>query len=150
MRKSNASFFGLSQNFFGKIWLQNHKCETKSFFIGTVTVDTSFFGRTYLPTRELKFAFEGDIFTKTKRPEQYKEYIDTDLFREIGEFGVGIAVFDDMSDYNRRAIDPFFRGTFHKKLDVYYVSKSYFDSPGRFIKNNSNIICLYKQTFKNF
>ena len=51
-----------------------------------------------------------------------------------------------MLDHKQKEIEPFFTRGRHKDLDVYYLSQSYFDLPIRSIRNNSNIIILFKQT----
>ena len=51
-----------------------------------------------------------------------------------------------MLDHNQKEIESFFTRGRHKNLGVYYLSQSYFDLPLRTIRNNSNIILLFKQT----
>ena len=52
-------------------------------------------------------------------------------------------------DSNQKLIDPFFTRGRHSDIDVYYLSQSYFDLPKRTIRNNSNIVILFKQTLKD-
>ena len=58
-----------------------------------------------------------------------------------------VIVFDDMLDSNQKLIDPFFTRGRHENIDVYYLSQRYFELP-IIIRDNSNIIILFKQTAK--
>ena len=58
-------------------------------------------------------------------------------------------VFDDISESNQKLIDPFFTGARHNLCDVYYLSQSYFEVPKQTIRNNSNIIIVFRQTLKD-
>ena len=51
-----------------------------------------------------------------------------------------------MLDHKQKEIEPFFTRGRHKDIDVYYLSQSYFVLPLQTIRNNSNIIILFKQT----
>ena len=50
---------------------------------------------------------------------------------------------------NSSQIDEFFTRGRHEKLDVYYISQSYFGFPRQSIRNNSDIIILFKQTLRD-
>ena len=52
-----------------------------------------------------------------------------------------------MLDHNQREIHPFFTRGRHENIDVYYLSQRYFELP-LIIRDNSNIIILFKQTAK--
>ena len=69
--------------------------------------------------------------------------------KSISDFEDCIIVFDDMFDSNQKLIDPFFTRGRHRNCDVYYLSQSYFDLPKRSIRNNSNVLILFKQTLKD-
>ena len=48
---------------------------------------------------------------------------------------------------NSSQIDDFFRRGRHEHVHVYYTSQSYFGLPRQSIRNNSDRIILFKQTF---
>ena len=66
------------------------------------------------------------------------------------EYENAIIVFDDtLGSSNSRYIDQFFiRGRLNN-LDVYCLSRSYFDLPKRNIQSNSNKIFLFIQILKD-
>ena len=97
-----------------------------------------------------------DIYIITKSPpEQYsnskikiKEICDE--IKPLFEYENGITVFDDiLGSSNSKFIDQFFISGRHNKLDIYYLSQSFFDLPKRTIRNISNKIILFNQTVKD-
>ena len=69
--------------------------------------------------------------TKIKIKEKSVEII------PLNEYENAIIVFDDiLGSSNSRYIDQFFIRGIHKNLDIYYLSKSYFDLPIRTIRSN--------------
>ena len=52
-----------------------------------------------------------------------------------------------MLDSNQKELCPFFTRGRHENIDVYYLSQRYFELP-LIIRDNSNIIILFKQTAK--
>ena len=46
-------------------------------------------------------------------------------------------------------IDLFFTRGRHNNIDIYYIAQSYFRLPKNTIRNNSNIIFLFKQTLRD-
>ena len=50
---------------------------------------------------------------------------------------------------NSSQIDEFFTRGRHENFDVYYISQSYFGFPRQSIRNNSDIIILFKQTLRD-
>ena len=65
----------------------------------------------------------------------------------IDDYKDCVVIFDDMLDYNQKEIHPFFTRGRHENIDVYYLSQRYFELP-LIIRDNSNIIILFKQTAK--
>ena len=133
----------------------------------TLIVGPSFCGKTHLLINLLKLKKidhpNKEIIIITRSPEQYSEIknkkdsdLDLDITIEddfesksIDDFNDCIIVFDDMLDSNQKLIDPFFTRGRHRGCDVYYLAQSYFDLPKRTIRNNSNIVILFKQTLKD-
>ena len=122
----------------------------------TLLVGPSFSGKTHLMLKILSRMLDRDIYIITKSPpEQYinskikiKEI--SDEIKPLNEYENGIIVFDDiLGSTNSRFIDQFFNRGRHNKLDIFYLSKSYFDLPKRTIRNNSNRIILFNQTLKD-
>ena len=94
------------------------------------------------------------IRTITRSPEQYKglQLEDVLVKQNVGyleKYRGSCVVFDDMLESNQKLIDPFFTRGRHKLCDVYYLSQRYFDLPKHTIRNNSNIIILFRQTLKD-
>ena len=99
---------------------------------------------------------DRDIYIITKStPEQYTnskiKFIEiSDEIKPLNEYENGIIVFEDvLGSSNSRFIDQFFIRGQHNNLDIYYLSKSYFDLPKRTIRNNSNKFILFNQTLKD-
>ena len=126
----------------------------------TLIVGPSFCGKTLLLLNKIQlirlYDKEKQIHIITRSPGQYENIqledvsVDEDLEdRTIQDFQNCCVVFDDMLDSNQKLIDPFFTRGRHNDLDVYYLSQSYFDLPKRTIRNNSNIIILFRQTLKD-
>ena len=122
----------------------------------TLLVGPSFSGKTYLMLKILSRIPDRDIYIITKSPpEQYinskiKIKEKSDEIKPLNEYENGIIVFDDiLGSSNCRFIDQFFIRGRHNNLDIYYLSKSYFDLPKRTIRNNSNKIFLFSQTLKD-
>ena len=99
---------------------------------------------------------DRDIYIINKSPpEQYskakikiKEI--NDEIKPLNEYENGIIDFDDiLGSTNSRFMNQFFIRGRHNKLDIYYLSQSYFDLPKRTIRNNSNKIILFNQTLKD-
>ena len=122
----------------------------------TFLVGPSFLGKTYLMLKTLSRIPNRDIYIITKSPpEQYtnskikiKEI--SDEIKPLNEYENGIIVSDDiLGSSNSRFIDQFFIRGRHNNLDIYYISQSYFDSPKRTMRNNSNKNILFNQTLKD-
>ena len=52
-----------------------------------------------------------------------------------------------MLEQSMKDVSPFFTRGRHENIDVYYLSQRYFELP-LIIRDNSNIIILFKQTAK--
>ena len=126
----------------------------------TLIVGPSFCGKTHLLLNKLQLIRldnpEQKICIITRSPEQYNkiEIEDVSVEEDLGDKSIQdfqncCVVFDDMLDSNQKLIDPFFTRGRHNDLDVYYLSQSYFDLPKRTIRNNTNIIILFRQTLKD-
>ena len=50
---------------------------------------------------------------------------------------------------NKSQIDEFFTRGRHVDLNVYYISQSYFALPRQSIRNNSDRLIMFKQTFRD-
>ena len=63
---------------------------------------------------------------------------------------INLVVFDDMlGAQNSSQISDFYTRGRHDDLEVYYISQSYFSLPRQTIRNNSDIIILFKQTLRD-
>ena len=120
----------------------------------TLLVGPSFSGKTYLMLKTLSRIPDRDIHIITKSPpEQYtnskikiKEI--SDELKPLIEYENGLIVFDDiLGSSNSRFLDKFFVRGRHNILDFFYLLHSYFDLPKSTIRNNSNEILLFIQTY---
>ena len=91
------------------------------------------------PDREIKM--------KTRSPNQYPQYETSQEKSVVDDYKNCTVVFDDMLDHNQTEIHPFFTRGRHENINVYYLSQKYFELP-LIIRDNSNIIILFKQTAK--
>ena len=121
----------------------------------TLLFGRSFSGETYLMLIILSRKPDRDIYIITKSPPE--EYTNSkikikeisDEIKPLNEYENGILVFDDiLGSSNSRFVEQFFIRGRHNNSDIYYLSQSYFDLLKRAIRNNSNKIILFNQTFK--
>ena len=83
----------------------------------------------------------------TRSPNQKTNHKTRNEIEAIDKYKGSVVVFDDMiGARNCSPIDEFFTRGRHDCLAVYYVSQSYFGLPRQGIRNNSDIILLFKQT----
>ena len=98
---------------------------------------------------------DRDFYIITKSPpEQYsnsKIKIKEKRWKKpLNEYENALIVFDDTLDSsNSKYIDQFFIRGRHNNLDFYHPSQPYFDLPKRTIRNTSNKIILFIQTWKD-
>ena len=125
----------------------------------TLLVGPSFVARpiTHLLLNKLKLKRSDNPRRKirivTRSPEQNEnlEVEDFSVEEEVQDFETStIHVFSLMICWTQSEISGsiFTRGT-HALCDVYYLTQSYFDLPERTIRNISNIIILFQQTWKD-
>ena len=105
-------------------------------------------GKTFYMLKVLeKIGNKRPIQIITRSPNQYPDYKTTTEIKPINKYKRSVVIFDDMlRDRNSSQIDEFFTRGRHEDLDVYYISESYFALPRQSIRNNSDIIILFKQT----
>ena len=86
----------------------------------------------------------------TRSPNQYPNYKTSTDIKPINKYKGSVVIFDDMlGAKNSSQIDEFFTRGRHEDLDVYYISQSYFALPRQSIRNNSDILILFKQTLRD-
>ena len=119
-----------------------------------IFVGTSFWGKFYLMSRIVSRIPNRDFYIMTKSPsEQYTNSKNKIKKIEEGkktlkDYENVIKVFDDiLGSTTSQYIDQLFKGGRHIKLDIYYLSQSYFDLPKRNIRKNKvkNFSCLIKR-----
>ena len=87
---------------------------------------------------------------KTRSPNQYPNYKTSNEIKPINKHKGSVAISDDMlGARNSSQMDDFFTRRRHEDLDVYYISQSYFILPRQSIRNNSEILVLFKQTLRD-
>ena len=116
-----------------------------------VVIGPSNVGKTYYMLKVLeKIDNQRPIHIITRSPNQYPNYKTTSEIKPINKYKGSIVTFDDMlGAKNSSQIDEFFARGRHEDLDVYYISQSYFGLPRQSIRNNSDILILFKQTLRD-
>ena len=116
-----------------------------------VIIGPSKVGKTFYMLKVLeKIGNKGPIHTITRSPNQYPNYKTNNEIKPINKYKGSIVIFDDMlGARNSSQIDEFFTRGRHEDLDVYYISQSYFALPRQSIRNNSDILILFKQTLRD-
>ena len=85
----------------------------------------------------------------TRSPNQYPNYKTSTDIKPINKYKGSVVIFDDMlGGRNSSQIDEYFTRSRHENLDVYYIIQSYFALPRQSIRNNSDILILFKQTLR--
>ena len=116
-----------------------------------VIIGPSNVGKTYYMIKVLeKIGNKRPIHIITRSPNQYPNYKTSTEIKPIYKYKGSIVIFDDMlGARNSSQIDEFFTRGRHEDLDVYYISQSYFGLPRQSIRNNSDILILFKQTLRD-
>ena len=108
-------------------------------------------GKTYLMNHILQQKQEP-IFIITKSLNQYPNIKaqTSDEIESLENYENSTVVFDDMLLSKQESnVDLFFTRGRRNNIDIYYISQSYFHLPKNTIRNNSNIIILFKQTLRD-
>ena len=116
-----------------------------------VIIGPSNVGKTYYMLKVLeKIGNKRPIHIITRSPNQYPNYKTTTDIKPINKYKGSVVIFDDMlGAKNSSQIDEFFTRGRLEDLDVYYISQSYFALPRQSIRNNSDILILFKQTLRD-
>ena len=117
----------------------------------TLIIGFSNCGKTYLMNHIL-FQKQEQIFIITKSINQYPNIKaqTSDEIEPLEIYENSVVVFDDMLLSKQESnIDLFVTRGRHNNIDIYYISQSYFHLPKNTIRNNSNIIILFKQTLRD-
>ena len=116
-----------------------------------VIIGPSNVGKTYYMLKILeKMDNKRPIHIITRSPNQYPIYKTSTDIKPINKYKGSIVIFDDMLGVrNSSQIDEFFTRGRHEDLDVHYISQSYFALPRQSIRNNSDILILFKQTLRD-
>ena len=116
-----------------------------------VVIGPSNVGKTFYLLKILeKIGNKRPIHIITRSPNQYPDYKTSNEIKSINKYKGSVVIFDDMlGAKNSSQIDEFFTRGRHEDLDVYYISQSYFALPRQSIRNNSDILILFKQTLRD-
>ena len=116
-----------------------------------VVIGPSNVGKTYYMLKVLeKIDNQRPIHIITRSPNQYPNYKTNNEIKPINKYKGSVVIFDNMlGAKNSSQIDEFFTRRRHEDLDVYYISQSYFALPRQSIRNNSDILILFKQTLRD-
>ena len=117
----------------------------------TLIIGFSNCGKTYLMNHILHQNQEPIfIITKSLNQNPQIKAQTSDEIQPLNEYENSVVVFDDMLLSKQESnIDLFFTRGRHKNIDIYYISQSYFHLPKKTVRNNSNIIILFKQTLRD-
>ena len=116
-----------------------------------VVIGPSIVGKTYYMLKVLeKVGNKRPIHIINRSPNQYPNYKTSNEIKPINKYKGSVVIFDDMlGAKNSSQIDEFFTRGRHEDLDVYYISQSYFALPRQSIRNNADILILFKQTLRD-
>ena len=116
-----------------------------------VVIGPSNVGKTYYMLKILeKMDNKRPIHIITRSPNQYPNHKTSNEIKTKNKYKGSVVNFDDMlGAKNSSQIDEFFTRGRHEDLDVYYISQSYFALPRQSIRNNSDILILFKQTLRD-
>ena len=116
-----------------------------------VIIGPSNVGKTFYMLKVLeKIGDKRPVHIITRSPNQYSNYKTSTEIKPINKYKGSVVIFDDMlGAKNSSQIDEFFTRGRHEDLDVYYISQSYFGLPRQSIRNNSDILILFKQTLRD-
>ena len=95
---------------------------------------------------------QDSIFIIKKSLSQYLKIKaqTSDEIQPLNEYENSVVVFDDMLLSKQESnIDLFFTRGRHSNIDIYFISQSFFHLPKNTIRDNSNIIILFKQTLRD-
>ena len=81
-------------------------------------VGPCFSGRIYLAGKELEEVDDTEEISKRRSREQYSDLEIERKIRETSESGGGVAIFDDMPEYNQEESDQFFTRWRPRNLNV--------------------------------
>ena len=117
----------------------------------TLIVGPCFCGKTYLMLNKILLSElenpDREIKIITRSPSQYPNRETLQEISTIDDYKDCTVIFDDMLEQGMKDVSPFFTRGRHENIDVYYLSQRYFELP-LLIRDNSNIIILFKQTAK--
>ena len=116
-----------------------------------VVIGPSNAGKTYYMLKVLeKIGNKRPIHIITRSPNQYPNHKTSTEIKPINKYKGSVVIFDDMiGAKNSSQIDEFFTRRRHEDLDVYYIGQSYFGLPRQSIRNNSDILILFRQTLRD-
>ena len=116
-----------------------------------IVIGPSNVGKTYYMLKVLeKIDNQRPIHIITRSPNQYPNYKTNNEIKPINKYKRSVVIFDDMLGAKISSqIDEFFTRGRYEDLDVYYISQSYFALPRQSIRNNSDILILFKQTLRD-
>ena len=105
-------------------------------------------GKTYYMLKILeKIGNNRPIHIILRSPNQYPNHKKSNKIKSIDKYKGSFVVFDDMIGARSCSqIDKFYTRGRQECFDVYYISQSCFGLPTQSIRNNSDIIILFKQT----
>ena len=115
-----------------------------------IIIGPSNVGKTFYMLKVLeKIGDQRPIHIINRSPNQYPNYKTSNEIKPIHKCKESVVIFDDMlGAKNSSQIDEFFMRRRHEKIDVYYISQSYFALPRQSIRNNSDKLILFKQTLR--
>ncbi len=89
---------------------------------------------------------------------QYEDIEESEKFEEPNKFhdpnqlyqaNNNLVIFDDVIDDKQATMSKYFTRGRHNNVNVFYISQNYFKLPRQTIRENSNLIILFKQTPKS-
>ena len=98
-----------------------------------------------------KIGNQRPIHILTRSPNQYPNYKTSNEIKPIDKYKRSVVFFDDILGVrNNSQIDDFYTRGLHEKLEVSYISQSYFGLTRQSIRNNCDRLIFFEQTLRNF
>lgn len=106
------------------------------------------FSNLYVYSKSLfqpKYVFLQKVIEMVSDVSLYKYHENDDVLPSNEAKSNSIIIFDDVACENQNNIRDYFAMGRHKNIDCFYLNQTYTKIPKQLIRDNSNLIILYKQ-----
>lgn len=96
-----------------------------------------------------KYKFLQDVFKPMKEIEYHEYSDDKDIVSPQEIKPNSIVIFDDVNSCNQNIIKEYFSFGRHKNTDCFYICQTYSSIPKQLIRDNANLLIIFKQDLLN-